>query len=494
MLNGKLLRFALISSVVVIVGFPDIGAARQTIVIGSLVLGYDYWERTYDEAGDGEAAVADDAGDARLWTAGPEIELQSLGIHDSLSLRYAPVFRYDDLFSTTEVDHYLAVTGERFVTKEWKISLSDDFVLSDDPARYDTPFGSAGLTEDGDAAVQPVEQVPDEITQDFGRRRYWTNNLLLESVYAYGKDSDAGLGYSNRVLRNESDDNRPGAGYLEYDRHEFFGLLAHQFNPSWRSDAELRYINGLFKGSGESDALEGSSLDASQDLEEYQAGLGLDYIRNVNNTFPLRYRFGQTDYEGLRRDIWDHELSAGWNHVFDERTRMELGGGPSYIDADELDGEWGFNAYFEVNRAFQHGNIRASANKEYSSRNFTGSTDAGLRDMTDARVDVTYQFSRDVSSTLFVAYRYEDIIDPQGVYYLAALDGRDPGTEQDVGDVTYTRESYSAGASLDYGFLRWFVATLRYEYYQQDGDLVRDSYDDHRVMVLVSASKELWRK
>jgi hypothetical protein len=34
-------------------------------------------------------------------------------------------------------------------------------------------------------------------------------------------------------------------------------------------------------------------------------------------------------------------------------------------------------------------------------------------------------------------------------------------TIDDIGDVTYKRDSYSLGASVSYTFWRWFVATLQ---------------------------------
>jgi len=501
MFNNMLLRIAFILSGVFAIFYPDYATARQTIVLGTLGLGYDFWERTYDNEDNEDLLVDRYEGDRREYAAWPELELQSLGIHDTVSFRYAPVLRYDDLSDTTDVDHYLSLSGERFLTKDWSVSLTNDFVLSDDPTRYGTSFySSGGLEGEEEAQPQPteIEQPPDEISQNLGRRRFWTNNLIVDTTYTYAEDSDAGLGYAYRVLRDDSGDDLTDVGYDEYDRHDFFGLWSYRFNPSWRTQLDLNYIKGLYEDGEDIVPPEIDTpdvpLNLSQDLQEYRADFRLDYDKGVNDTLPLLYRFRGTQYEDLRQDIWAHQLTAGWDHAFDSRTHLLMGAGPSYINAEELDGEWGYNAYLNFTRTYQHGNISALANKRYDPRNFTGARDTGLTDTTDVRIDATYQFTQDLSSTIFGLYRYEDILDPQGIYYLSALGDADPLSGESVGDVTYSRDSYSAGASLDYTFLRWFVATVRYVYYQQDGDLILDSYSDHRVTFLVTASKELWRK
>jgi len=89
----------------------------------------------------------------------PELELRSLGIHDTLSLRYAPVLIYDDLADTTDADHYLYLAGERFLSKDWTISLANDFVLSSDPARYGKTFSTPGQTGTAAPAEEPTQPV-----------------------------------------------------------------------------------------------------------------------------------------------------------------------------------------------------------------------------------------------------------------------------------------------------------------------------------------------
>ncbi len=461
MFNNRLMHVVFIFSTIIIFICPYIAAARQTIVLGTIGVGYDYWERTYDED-DSDVST----GDRREYSAWPEIEVQSNGIHDALSLRYAPVFSYDHVDETKEVNHYLDLIGDFSLSQKWSVDVSDTFALTTDPSRYGSAFNSGGLTDQGETPTA-------EITNNLGRRRFWTNDLTLETTYTYAEDSDVGLGYSYRVLRNDSHDDVFDIEYDEFDRHELFGTWSNRISPSWRTQLDLNYVKGLYEDIEES--------ELSQDLQEYWADLRLDYIKDVSNTFPFLYSFRGTRYEDVRGDIWVHNLTLGWNHAFDSHTNITIGVGPSYQDYEDSDGEWGYNGYLDFTKTYQHWDIGVLFDKSYEPQNFTGSSDSGFTDSSDLTIDATYQFTRDLTSTIFGQFRYEDILDPQGDY------------ADSSGDESYSRESYSAGANVDYTFLRWFVATVGYVYFQQDGDLSQDSYTDHRITLTLSASKELWR-
>ncbi len=475
MFNRILGQIILVVSGIILICSPNIAEARQTIVLGSIGAGYDYWDRSYSDA-DVEEGEGDDR---RQFGLSPEIEIQSNDIHDSLTLRYAPVLTYDDLESDTDIDHYLDFTAERFFTRQWQVEFADNFVFSDDPQRYDRTFNTSGL------GGQEQDSTNDEITRNLGRTRYWTNNLMLQTTYTYAEDSDAGLGYAYRILRNDSGVDDSDIGYDEYDRHEIFGLWSNRFSPAWRSQLDLSYVKGLYDEDEES--------EQSQDLQEYRADLQLDYTKDVSNVFPLLYGFVGSRYEDLRGDIWAHNVTIGWDHSFDSRTQFTIGAGPSYINSEDLDGVWGYNGYLNFTKTYQHFDIALLCSKDYVPQNFSGSNDAGFTDTSEIRLEATYQFTQYFNSTLYGQFRYEDILNPQDEYLDSALGDRDPSTIDNVGDVSYTREGYSAGVSMDYTFWRWFVATLNYEYYKQNGEVTGDSYNDHRIMLQLTASKELWR-
>ena len=90
---------------------------------------------------------------------------------------------------------------------------------------------------------------------------------------------------------------------------------------------------------------------------------------------------------------------------------------------------------------------------------------------------------------LFARYTWQSDLNPQGEYLAAAGGTQQGGT----GDVTYNTTEYEAGLGLRYTFGRWYSAGIRYSYYVSDGDLDTDQYSDHKIMLTLSATKELWR-
>ena len=477
MIFRKLKQFSFLLICCAILFYVEPSAARQTIVKGSIGTGYDYQERDYDEEPEGSIE-----GDRREFSFIPEVEVRSLDVHNVVTLRYSPVLVYDDLASETDVDHYLDLTGEQYISKNWLIEVADNFVYTTDPGRFGTTFETDSAFLEGEE-IETTDV--DELSGDLGRARFWTNDVSLRTTYTYYEDSDVELGYAFRVLRNDSDSGDGGEAYDEFDKHELSALWLHRINQFYKSEAGLIYVRGLFD--------DDETTGLSQDLDEYRANLGLTYERDASNTFPLTYRLAASEYEDTREDTLVHELTASWEHIFSPRTRMEIGAGPSYVTAEDSDSEWDFNALFSLERDYQHGNISLRAGKNQLPRNFTGSEDGGLTDTTYVEIEANYQYTKDISSSLFAGYIYEDILDPQGRFLVSATGGTLPTTSGSIGDDSYTREEISIGAQVEYRFMRWFVASLRYAFLQQDGDLDTDSYDDHRITFFISGSKDLFQ-
>jgi hypothetical protein len=333
-------------------------AARQNIVIGGVGVGYNFWERSYDD----EVSLLDeDTGDRREFSVWPEFELQSRGIHDTLTLHYSPVLTYDDLISETDVDHYLTLGWIQQWTRQWSFELANAFAYSSDPTRSLTPF--AADLEGEDAALGEIS-ADEELSTNLGSRRYWSNNLELATVYSYAEQSNVELGYGYRVLRNDSggDD---AIVYDEYDRHGITSRWAHRYSPSWDSELGLRYYKGLYDEPGE----EG----LSQDLQEYRADIQIDYNKSVQTVFPVIYRYQRADYEDLRQDVWGQ---GNWpsvgDYTIDSRRNIIIAAGPSYAKSEDLGGELGYNFYFNYTKAYQQGRVEGLINKRYMSRNFFG--------------------------------------------------------------------------------------------------------------------------
>lgn len=478
---------------------------RETTVIGTATVGYDFRERSYDaeeiEADEGEEVprrrIDEDEGDVQDAFVSPEVEVISRGLYDTLRFRYAPMLRYDFIGDSTEVDHALNLSAERSLSRIWSVILANDFVLSNDPRR------SAEIL---DAEAPPDETVPeppalgDELSRDLSGRRYWTNTASARTTYTPAENSLFSGGYSFTVLRNDSG----GEGFDEYDRHAFFTEFSHGFNRNWRSSLGLNYALGLYDE--ERDEVTGAVDPAadpeapveavpaeSADLQEFGARLGVDYIHSVRDFFPLIYTFSGTQYEDTRRDIQTHEWSLGWDHAFDPTARFAVGGGPSYAKVHGLDGDWGYNGYISFTKRYEYLSLSLLANKLYETRNFTGTDASGVVDTYNVRATMGYRFSEALSLDLFGRYTWRSNLEPQGEYLTAAIAEEERAEAETTGDITYDTDIYEIGTGLSYTFARWYTAGLRYTWYVSDGDLPDDQYTDHMVLVTLSASTELWR-
>ncbi|WP_319548666.1 hypothetical protein [Desulfogranum marinum] len=452
--------------------------ARETVVNGKLGVGLDFWERTYDKedslASEGTLTDADE-GDKQQYGIWPEVSIISEGIKDSYSLRYAPVFKYDDVTSDNEVDHYLDLSGERFISRHWSVMLDNNFQQTDDPS------SSTGDTESQEVSTS------EELTRDQGRQRYWINDLRLQTDYTFGEENSVGGGYGFKVLRNDSDD----SSYREYDRHNIFATFAYRYSQAIRSSILLDYVKGLYDDTIDAE----TEKPVSEDLDEYRATLRFDYLHGPADSFPFVYNFVGVKYDNeLQRDSYAHELTVGWEQDFDSRTHLTIGGGPTYVNGEGVKGEWDYNVYLDFTRDFAHSSFNLFMEKKYDTSNFSGSsTDAGFKDTYKAKALYNHQLTQGLSGDVFAIYRWESNLDPQGDTLTEAVASANATSEESIGDITYDKNIYEIGVGLNYDFLRYYNAKLRYSYYMSDGELDSDQYNDHRILFTLSASADLWR-
>lgn len=456
-------------------------SARLTTVTGTAGTVVDIRDRSYKH---GNGGGSSDEGDIQKIGIRPEVLIVSGDVRDTLSLHYSPTLSYDFVPEDTEVDHQLNLQGERWLSRYWSVSVADSYTRSDDSQAVTT--GQTNAVETGAAGGQsnPADRT-DALSRNLNGQRYWTNTASVRTNYALAQDSRVGGGYSYAVLRNEE----RVASDEDYDKHAFFTDFSHGFTANWRSSLELNYTRGLYDES--SPALVGSSA-RTPDLDQYGATFGVDYVRSVNDFFPLKYLYGETQYDGdTRPGNQSHQWSAGWDHAFDSRTRLALGAGPSYAKTDGLDGTWGYNAYLTFNKAYEHAAYALSFSKLYETQNFTGSTsDSGLTDTYNAEATFAYRYTEALSFDLFGRYSRQSNLEPQGEYLASANGG---ATVRSTGDVSYDKDIYEAGIGCSYAFARWYKAGLKYSYYVSDGDLASDQYTEHQVLFTLSATSELWR-
>jgi hypothetical protein len=439
-------------------------AARDLTIAGGISSGYEWLDREYD-IDDASSANANEDDDSSRFRIAPLIEIQSLSARDEILLHYSPSYRYDIDTSTDDVDHDFSADYNRFITQRWRMLLGDRYRLTDEA--------------DDITAMDPVGDV--QISDDQGRRQYWTNDLSLSSEYTYWEDSLFTLGYTYTIYENT--DSGPETDGENYDRHSFLASVGHRFDSIWKLSGSGNYIRGLYD---ESDTAMGGTGTGSggidNDLTEYGAGTTLEWSKIMHHVHSLGYSFSATEYDDSTRDgSTIHNGTLGWQWAVAEDLSINLGGGPSYAESDGQSGQWGYNANLGVQKEIDRGSFRLAVTHGFDQQNFDGTDENGLQEFSQLRADFNYQLLENVSLGLFSSYRYED---------LDTITPALPNGETTV--ETINKETTSAGTNLSYQFQQWYSLALSYSYTEMDSEQINDSYDEHQVALTLSYKKDLF--
>lgn len=517
-----------------LLGAADRVEARQNIVTGDVSVRYDYQERTYGsdspvEAASGENGTVvlvfeDRRGDRRRYMIAPRLSFSSTGISDVLQFSYAPALNYDHLYETTDLDHDLSLLGEKRLNRQWSLSLQNRFFLGDDPVHESalkTVVVAPATEEVQDTAEQSqtgvaVEENSDNLTERYGRRRYWTNALDMLTQYQYGADCQIHGGYTFNVLRNDGENT---GGYTEYDRHTGVLGINHRFSQQWSSLVEARVVRGLFDepevvvvtptssgdsstGSGESVTVDQVSGTDSDDLTEYNFKMQGGYDFSPRFRTYAEYSFLSTDYDAsLREDYRVNNVALGIDYNLSQHLRMTFSGGPSWGAFENSPTESDYNLRGGLTWDFFHGNLSVFADKRYDQANFNGRR-SGLTDVWKIGASLGYQLTEKLSASFSSSYRNNSRLEfPQPQTIVVIPGDTSPSTEgaipsEGINTVEYVEKNYDAGLEVRYAFLRYFGLSGGYRYYKYETDLAADSgsdYDEHRFFIQLSAGNELFR-
>ena len=499
-------------------------------------------------------ALTDDReGDTRSLLVTPRIRVSSRGISDLIEFTYGPTFTWDEVDNSEEVGHDFNLLAERNLSQQWLVRATDSFyygtdTLADYNRRSDTIVpATEEAPPEPEVGAGPIESVGQELTEDYGRREYWRNDFGLETDYTYAPDSVVGAGYNFGLLRNVGGDTD---GYDDYDRHEGIGRLSYRLNSRWRAESQISYVKGIYDeaepavpepiivgptsgdGNGEDDAA-GSDVSAgetisptpgdetvalqeqapdstetdaieelNEDLEEYHGRLRLNYDWRTHDIYFGEYSYSATNYESqLNEDSAIHRLTAGWSHDFSDRLRMTRSAGPTFITYDESEDETGYNAYAGVEWNFVQSSLTASTAYDYEFENFDGRR-SGLSKIWRSELGYIYRFTPNLQARLTGGYEQADREEPSDIRAITpvesaaspveATDEADTVLDQEPNHFQYTEETWDAGLSVSYTFLRWYTVAVSYRYadYQSDYEL---DYDEHRVLCTLTATSEIFR-
>lgn len=427
--------------------------ARVNVLTGGVETGLDYQDRDYG------SSLAGEANDFTRLVVSPSLRFNSTTERDGVEIFYAPGYSLDLEDNDNYWNHDINLSAFRFITRQWQLSLADNFSKTDDPRSINSEI------EDG---TDPV------ISDDLGRRRYWTNRFNVLSQYTYYEDSIFSLGYTYNILEN---DDSGVTSNQDYDRHEGFLGLTYRFNPQWKVLFDGRYVRGLYD-----EINTGVGPQLSDDLKEYRVDFTLKSDVIPRNPLSAIYSYDGVAFDESSRDDTDiHQLTFGWERAVSPRITIGLGGGPSYTKTEGRDGEWQPNAYASLIYNIERGSLVLGAESGVDLENFAGTDQRGPVEFWQLDGTFTYDISQVTSFSVFADYRDEEredvIFTPLG-----AIDF----DEYDV-------ERYRGGFDIRHDFMQWFYVTMSYTYTDSSSERLRSDYDEHRVYVSVGVEKELLR-
>ncbi len=432
--------------------------ARVNILSGGVTTSLDYDERTY------QGDTREDTNTTRF-VISPSIRILSSSEKDEIQFSYAPGYSHDLEESDNYLNHNLTLTANRLFTRQWRMSVSEAYRYTDDPSASSAASGSTSSSTSSSASSDTTSPT---LSSDLGRRRYQSNDFNLLSEYTYVRDSIFSLGYTYDILRNE--DTGVG-GYEDYDRHEGLLGLSYRFNPEWRLSFDGRFVRGLYDPPP---TAPGGTPALSRDLKEYRPGFTLASDVFPHDPITLSYNYTGVEYdEELQSDSDIHQITLSWLRELTPRMTFGLGGGASSLKREGQDAEWSPNGHIDFTNSIEHGNLVLGASAGMDQDNFSGTDEQGAVIYWQANGSFNYHFTAQTTGSIFAQYRDEE--------------------REDTTLLEYDVQSFSAGASVGYTFLRWYSLSLSYNYTNSESERASSDYEDHRVYLSLGVSKELLR-
>ncbi len=463
-----------ILSAALLITLPQYTLARTGSMTVGLGTSYDYEDRQYDSFVDseGEAIAGRTEKDEQVGLT-PRIILVSEGQSDRVEFRLAPTLIYDLRDSDTDWNADIALIAEKILSRNWRISGSNTFLRSDE---HSPDFLDITTTE---APESPGTDLT--TSSELERERFWQNTLATDLFYTYGEEREAGIGFDWTVLREDDSD----SGDLEdYDRYVLRLTNEYRFNPFWKNTARFALIRGDYADSPGGEVPE--LTDSDGDLWEYRAGIGVE-----NNSFRLNSYLLDYDYIGARydetsllesqEDVDIHSLRLTWRREISPQWSTALGGGPTYVQRDNRDDQWGGNGLAEINFRDRYTTAGLLVEGGYDVDDFSGTDEIGLVEYIEARLSASHQLFERLTLNGALLYRQET----RDLPLITAV--------TEVGPDDYTEDLYAASIGLAYTFMRYYSLGLDYTYSQQDSDLPGEAYDDHRILLSLSWEQEWMR-
>jgi len=363
-----------------------------------------------------------------ITTVSPALNLDLVGQHTRLGVRYAPTFvRYADETDNNTVRHAGTLTFGQDLAQNLRFDLSDTYTKSE----------------------EPIETVDTIVDVRHTRRSYQRNTGSAGFHYIFGPENSITAGYRHSLLKN--DDPTIDDGRVQ--------------NPFATATLWLNVKNGLEFNYDYTDANFSRGVGISADDYTGQSG-GVRYIYRFNphQRCSIGYNLTTRNFDGSTEDYKVHEGTVGYEQAVSRDLSVTLGAGYFKRDNDRSSDQSGPSYNAAVTKLFQRGSVTIGGaggwHEAYLEADRTG-------------------FSKFQSAYTRLEYR---LLEPLTGFAGGSL-------SHDKDDTDREWNTYQGNCGLRWAFLRWFTAGLEYRYAKRKDDVYAGEFTDNQVMLTVTASR-----
>jgi hypothetical protein len=363
-----------------------------------------------------------------ITTVSPGVNLDIVGHHTTLGLRYAPTFVwYADETDNNTVRHAGTLTFGQDLAENLRFDLSDTYIKSE----------------------EPIETIDTIVDVRRTRRPYQRNDGSASFRYLFGPEDSITAGYRHLLLLNEDptiDDGR-------------------EQGPFANATLWLNVKNGLEFDYGYTDANFSRDLGISADDYTSQRG-GVRYIYRFNphQQCSVGYTLTTWDFDGSTEDYKVHEGTVGYEQALSSDLSVTLGAGYFKQDNERSKDQTGPSYNASIVKRFQRGTLTVGGAGGYHTA-YLEADRTGFSKFWSVRANFDYQ-----------------LLEPLTGFAGGSLyhDKENTGRKWDT---------YEGNCGLRWAFLRWFSAGLEYRYAKRKDDVDADEFTDNQVMLTVTASR-----
>jgi len=435
--------------------FPLSATAAENTLNGGVAVGQAYDSNIYRTQ----------VGEESEWksTVTPSLLYTRSEPTSKFSLKYAPGIVYNYRTDDQYMDQFVASTYDLQLSQRFRLHFVDTYILTDEP--YDesaTGSVTSGVNQPSGGPGSPDRPETIQISDQRGQNRYWANNFSTLASYEYAQQSSVSLGYQYYILDNKD------ATVADFTRHSPHMSVMHHINQQWDTQIAYHFTKGDFD---EIDPLTSSpaASDTSEDLTTNAADFYLYHNLTPMTRVFGHYGYSTTDYDGIQEDYDSHTLSAGATHQVSPTLTLGGEAGASLLQRESDD----TNAMYlraSLNKAWERSSWSLSADSGLDEQQFSGVDNQGLSRYWMVKNAFTHTFTKDITGMASLSYRDDTYLER----------------------VTEEKEQLLQGdALMAYSFAQWYQVSLRYTYINQLADLEVNEYDDHRILLQLSAAKDL---